>query len=324
MKVLVTDPEGYIGSLLVPSLRRRGHQVVSIGHRDRVISPCSHQQQIGQIAVTDLQGVEAVIHTGEVSTIPSVHPAIACKAHYQDAMNLANLAKTAGVRRFIYLSSCEVYGEGGEEYATEESPVRPLTPCATYKTLVETDLQAIASVEFSPTILRSAIAFGASPRMQFDAVLNNMAGLAWMTNEIKIPGDGHSWCPLVHVLHLCEAIVCVLEAARSLVHQQIFNVGVTAHNYQLIEIAGIVADIFQVERLSFEQKGSSDRGLFVSFDKISQFFPDLRCEWNPQRGAQQLLSFFTLTNLVPSNFLLARSARSQTQNYSISTGVIAS
>lgn len=321
MKVLVTDPEGYIASLLVPSLRRRGHQVVGIGHRDRVISPYLHQQQIGQIAVTDLQDVEAVIHTGEVSAVPSVHPAIACKAHYQDAINLANLAKSAGVRRFIYLSSCEVYGEGEEEYTTEESPVRPLTPYATYKTLVETDLQAIASASFSPTILRQAIAFGASPRMRFDVALNKIAGLAWTTNEIKIPGDGHSWCPLVHVLDLCETIVCVLEAARSLVYQQIFNVGNTAHNYQLIEIAAIVADIFQVERLSFEKKGSSDRGLFVSFNKISQFFPDLRCEWNPQRGAQQLLSFFTLTDLVPSNFLLTRSARSQTQNYSISTNM---
>jgi nucleoside-diphosphate-sugar epimerase len=311
MKILVTDPEGYIGSLLVPSLKQQGHEVVSLTQaNDRAALALS------QLAITDLQDLTAVVHTGEIGGIPALHPKIACHTHYTDTMRLANLAKAAGVRHFIYLSSCEVYGAGEAEYVTEESPVRPQTPFATCKTLVESDLLAIASVGFSPTILRGAIAFGASPRIRFDVILNYMAGLAWMTNEIKIPGNGQSWCPLVHVLDICQAIVCVLKAPRTLVHQQIFNVGDTNHNYQLIEIAATVTQVFQVERFNFGYKGFSDRGLFVTFDKIHQCFPDFKCGWNPHQGAEQLLSFFTLTEPIQSNFLWARSPQHPISNAS--------
>jgi len=318
MKILVTDPEGYIGSLLVSSLKQQGHEVISVSQAiGGATSP------LIQLAVTDLQDLEAVVHTGEICGTPTLQPQIACDAHYRDAMQLANLAKAAGVSRFIYLSSCGVYGAGKEEFVTEESPTRPQTPYATCKTLVETDLLAIASAGFSPTILRPAIAFGASPRIRFDVVFNNMAGLAWTAGEINIPGNGLSWCPLVHVLDICQAIDCILQAPRRLVYKQIFNVGDTNRNYQLIEIADIVAEVFQVERFSFGHPGFSDRGLFVTFDKIERFFPKFKCSWNPQQGAEQLLNFFTLTDSIQSNFVLARSPHRQPENSAIATTSVA-
>jgi nucleoside-diphosphate-sugar epimerase len=309
MKILVTDPEGYIGSLLVPSLKQQGHEVKSI---DRMTDSLNH-------AVTHWQGLEAVIHTTEICSTPDLHPQIACNIHHQNAIHLANLAKAAGVRRFIYLSSCGVYGAD----VTEESAVRPQTPYATCKIAIENDLLAIATPEFSPTILRPAVAFGASPRIRFDVVLNNMAGFAWMNSEIDIPGNGLSWCPLVHVLDICQAINCILPAPPRLVHQQIFNVGDTELNYQLIEIAATVAEVFRVDRFNFGNQGFSDRGLFVTFDKIHQFFPNFRCSWHPRQGAEQLLNFFTLTDSIQSNFGLTRSPHRQLDNLPIYTTSVA-
>ncbi|MGL4617669.1 NAD-dependent epimerase/dehydratase family protein [Chroococcidiopsis sp.] len=318
MKILVTDPEGYVGSLVVACFTQQGHEAISVSQANGGAA-----LSLIELAVTDLQNFDAVIHTGEICGNPALHPQIACNIHYRDAMHLANLAKAAGVSRFIYLSSCSVYGAGEEEYVTEESPVRPQTPSAICKAAIESDLLTIASAEFSPTILRPAIAFGASPRIRFDVVLNNMAGLAWTANKINIPGKGLSWCPVVHVLDICQIINCILQAPRSLVHQQIFNVGDTNHNYQLIEIAAMVAEVFQVENFSFGHNGFGDRGLFMTFDKIHQFFPDFQCGWNPRQGAEQLLNFFTLTDSIQSHFTLARSPHRQPENYPFHTASIA-
>ena len=318
MKILVTDPEGYIGSLVVTCLKQQGHEVIGVSQAIDGVA-----LSLIQLTVRDLQDLDAVVHTGEICGTPALNPQIACNIHYRDAMQLANLAKAAGVSRFIYLSSCSVYGSGEEEYVTEESPVRPQTPYATCKTAIESDLLEIASAGFSPTILRPAIAFGASPRIRFDVVLNNMAGLAWTTNKIDIPGKGLSWCPLVHVLDVYQFVDCILQAPRRLIHRQIFNVGDTEHNYQLIEIAAMVAEVFQVEDFNFGHKGFSNRGLFIAFDKIHQCFPNFRCSWHPRQGAEQLLNFFTLTDAIQSNFMLARSPHRQPDNYSIPTASIA-
>lgn len=318
MKILVTDPEGYIGSLVVACFKQQGHEVISISQ-----ATDSADLSLMQLAITDLRDLDAAIHTGEISSTATLQPQIAYNTHYRDAMQLANIVKAAGVSRFIYLSSCSVYGAGEEEYVTEESPVRPQTPYATCKTAIENDLLAIASAGFSPTILRPAIAFGASPRIRFDVVLNNMAGLAWTANKINIPGKGLSWCPLVHVLDICQIIDLILQAPRRLIHQQIFNVGDTNHNYQLIEIAAMVAEVFQVEDFNFGHQGFSDRGLFVTFDKIQQFFPNFQCSWNPRQGAEQLLNFFSLTDAIPNHFKLMRSPQPQSKNCSLHTTSIA-
>jgi nucleoside-diphosphate-sugar epimerase len=311
MKILVSDTNAYISCLLVSSLRQRGHEVFGIDTRVYIGQDCDrtaptswlHHKQIRHLTADDLIDIEAIVHTDEVFANPSVHATIICNTHYQDAMHLATIARAAGVRRFIYLSDCVVYG-ATDQHVTEESPVSPQTPYATCKALVERELRVIADDSFSPTILRNAIAFGASPRMRFDIVLNNLAGLAWMTKELAIPNYSHFWCPLVHVLDICQAIVCTLEAPYDLIHNQIFNVGNTAHNYQLKEIAAVVAEVFQVSHLSFGKKDANIHNLRVSFDKINQLLPCFRCDWNAQRGVQQLFSFFTLTDMVKSSFLL--------------------
>jgi nucleoside-diphosphate-sugar epimerase len=163
--------------------------------------------------------------------------------------------------------------------------------------MVEQDVKKMADDSFSPTFMRNATAFGASPKMRFDTILNNLAWLAWTTKEIKMMSDGTRWCPLVHVLDICKAIACTLEAPRDIVHNQIFNVGDTAHNYQVKEIAEIVAEVFKGCKLSVEDSGASNRNYRISFEKINQTLPGFKCDWNARRGTQQLFDLFTLINI---------------------------
>lgn len=311
MKILVTGIEGYISSLLVSLLTQRGYKIVELntGFDSPTVSDRSDKpvnilkRDIQSITTQDLLGVDAIIHMPELTngSARKISPHLTCNIHYKDSMYLASVAKTAGVRRFVYLSSCSVYGVATDEFSTEESPVHPQTVYATYRALVEKEIGAIADDSFSPTFLRKPIAYGASPRIRFDVVFNKLAGLAWTTKEIKIPSDSYSWRPLVHVLDICKAILCTLEAPRDLVHNQIFNVGDPAHNYQLTEIAAIVSEVFQVCRVNFEPSDYSYIKHRISFEKINQLLPGFKCDWNPQRGAQQLLSFFTLTDMTKNH-----------------------
>lgn len=314
MKVLVTGTEGYLGSLLPSLLMQRGHEVIGVDtgyykvgwlYHGTEVTALTLNKDIRQITAEDLQGVEAIVHMAELSNDPTgqLSPNITYDINHKGSVRLANLAKAAGIRRFVYMSSCSVYGVATEGDVTEETPVNPQTAYAECKTLVERDLQAMADDSFSPTFLRNATAFGASPRMRFDIVLNNLAGLAWTTKEIKMTSDGTPWRPLVHALDICKAIVCSLEAPRDIVHNQIFNVGDTSNNYQVREIAEIVAEIFKGCQLSFGQNGSDNRSYRVSFDKINKTLPGFKCEWDAVRGAQQLFDLFTQIDMTEETFL---------------------
>ncbi len=314
MKVLVTGTEGYLGSLLPSLLMQRGHEVIGVDtgfykvgwlYHGTEVTALTLNKDIRHITAEDLQGVEAIVHMAELSNDPTgqLSPNITYDINHKGSVRLANLAKAAGIRRFVYMSSCSVYGVATEGDVTEETPVNPQTAYAECKTLVERDLQAMADDSFSPTFLRNATAFGASPRMRFDIVLNNLAGLAWTTKEIKMTSDGTPWRPLVHALDICKAIVCSLEAPRDIVHSQIFNVGDTSNNYQVREIAEIVAQIFTGCQLSFGQNGSDNRSYRVSFDKINKTLPGFKCEWDAVRGAQQLFDLFTQIDMTEETFL---------------------
>ena len=215
---------------------------------------------------------------------------------------LAELAKAAGVTRFVYMSSCSVYGVADADFVTEQSSVNPQTAYAICKTLVERDLKPMADDNFSPTFLRNATAYGASPRMRFDIVLNNLAGLAWTTREIKMISDGTPWRPLVHGLDIAKAILCTLAAPREAVHNETFNVGDTTHNYTVREIAEIVGQVFPGCQVSFGQQGADNRSYRVSFDKIKGILPGFSCDWNAQRGAEQLRAVFTQIAMTPETF----------------------
>jgi nucleoside-diphosphate-sugar epimerase len=234
------------------------------------------------------------VHMAELSNDPlgQLAPDITYDINHVGSIRLAEEAHRAGVKRFVYMSSCSVYGVAEGDYVDEESPVNPQTAYAVCKTLVERDVQKLAGDNFSPTFLRNATAYGASPHMRFDIVLNNLAGLAWTTKKIAMTSDGTPWRPLVHGLDIVRAIRAVLEAPREAVHNQIFNVGDTSHNYRVREIAEIVAETFPGCTVSFGASGEDNRSYRVSFDKIRRHLPDFHCAWDARRGARQLYSLF--------------------------------
>ncbi|MDJ0797069.1 MAG: SDR family oxidoreductase [Calothrix sp. MO_167.B12] len=330
MKVLVTGTEGYLGCLLPPLLVERGHEVIGIDtgfykvgwlYNGTAVTAKTLNKDIRHINPEDLQGVEAIVHMAELSNDPTgqLAPQITYEINHQGSVRLAQLAKQMGVRRFIYMSSCSVYGVATEGDVTETSPINPQTAYAECKTLVERDVQPLADDDFSPTFMRNATAFGASPRMRFDIVLNNLAGLAWTTKQIKMTSDGTPWRPLVHGLDICKAIACALEAPRDIIHNQIFNVGDTANNYRVKEIAEIIADIFPDCQLSFGDNGADNRSYRVSFEKINTILPGFKCDWNAQRGAQQLFDVFSHIDMSADTFMFRGFTRLKQLEYLIRT-----
>ncbi|MBW4475336.1 MAG: SDR family oxidoreductase [Tolypothrix brevis GSE-NOS-MK-07-07A] len=330
MKILVTGTEGYLGSLLPPLLIERGHEVIGVDtgyykvgwlYNGTEVTAKTLNKDIRNITAEDLQGVEAIVHMAELSNDPTgqLSPTITYDINHKGSVRLAKLAKEAGVRRFVYMSSCSVYGVATEGDVTEESSVNPQTAYAECKTLVERDVSPLADDDFSPTFMRNATAFGASPRMRFDIVLNNLSGLAWTTKEIKMTSDGTPWRPLAHALDICKAIVCAIEAPRDIVHNQIFNVGDTTNNYRVKEIAEIIADIFVGCKLSFGDSGADNRSYRVSFEKINTILPGFKCDWNAQRGAQQLFNLFSQIDMTEETFLSRGFTRLKQLEYLIRT-----
>jgi nucleoside-diphosphate-sugar epimerase len=314
MRVLVTGTEGYLGCLLVPVLTDAGFDVTGVDtgyYRSGLLyhaggnQPRTLAKDIRNLTVDDLDGHDAVVHMAELSNDPTgeLMPDITYDINHRGTLHLAGLAREAGIERFVYTSSCSVYGvAGGDTPITEADPVNPQTSYALCKTLCERDLGAMAGDGFSPVFLRNATAFGASPRQRFDLVLNNLAGWAYTTGEIKMISDGTPWRPLVHALDIAKAIRCALEAPREAVHGEIFNVGSSEQNYRIREVAEIVGSVFPDCRISFGQQGSDNRSYRVSFDKIHRQLPDFRCDWDAEKGARQLYEVFRRIELRTEDF----------------------
>jgi nucleoside-diphosphate-sugar epimerase len=222
--------------------------------------------------------------------------------NHHGSVALAETCKRMGIERFVYSSSCSVYGAGSDDYRVEESATDPQTAYAHCKVLVERDVSRLADDDFSPTFLRNATAYGPSPRMRFDLVLNNLAALAWTTREIRMTSDGTPWRPLVHLLDICEAVACCLEAPRDVVHNQIFNVGENQANYQIRQIAQIVADVFPDCELTFGSNNGDNRSYRVSFDKIHTKLPGFRCRRDALIGATQLREVFERIGITRERF----------------------
>jgi len=287
--------------------------------------PRTINRDIREIEPGDLREMDAVVHMAELSNDPlgENDPELTYLINHRASVRLAELAREAGVKRFVYTSSCSVYGfSDGREAMTEISPVNPQTAYAKCKTLVEQDVMAMASADFSPTFLRNATAYGASPRMRFDIVLNNLCGVAATTGKIVMTSDGTPWRPLVHLLDICEAIACALEAPRDAIHAEIFNVGHDADNYQVREIAQIVAQAYPGCELSFGPPGGDNRSYRVSFDKIRQHLPGFQCGWDARKGARQLHDVFERIGLDGPAFNARPFTRLKQIKYLLASGQI--
>jgi len=312
-RILVTGTEGYLGSLLAPELIRQGYEVIGLDtgfykersfYRDGGTTPLTLTKDLRRVRIEDLKGVDAVVHMAELSNDPAgqLAPTVTYEINHKGSVHLAELARKAGVKRFVYMSSCSVYGVSEGDDVTEDSCVDPQTAYATCKTLVERDVKRLASKGFSPIVMRNATAYGASPRMRFDIVLNNLAGLAWTTKEIKMTSDGTPWRPLVHGLDIARAIIAVLQAPTEAIHNEVFNVGDTSHNYRVRKIADVVGEVFPDCSVSFGAPGQDNRSYRVSFEKIRKHLPGFRCAWDARRGAKQLSDLFKRIDMTKEVF----------------------
>ncbi len=330
MRVCVTGSNGYLGSMLVPELMRLGFEVVGLDtgfYTDRALyhagtnAPKTVVNDLRLVDSDDLQGFDALVHMAELSNDPvgQLAPNITYEINHQGSVRLAELSKQAGLKRFVYMSSCSVYGVADGDYVDEESPTNPQTAYAECKTLVERDLRAMADASFAPTFMRNATAYGASPSMRFDIVLNNLAGLAWTTQKIAMTSDGTPWRPLVHGLDICQAIIRVLEAPIEVVANQVFNVGDTDHNYRVREVAEIVGEVFPGCEVTFGPPSPDNRSYRVSFEKIRKHLPGFKCRWDARRGAQQLLDLFRRVDMTEEVFQYRTFTRLKQLEYLIRT-----
>jgi nucleoside-diphosphate-sugar epimerase len=306
MKILVTGTEGYIGARLAPWLVAAGHDVTGLDtgfYRDGCLyldptavpyAPATYFKDLRTVEPGDFEGFDAVIHLAELSNDPlgQNRPEITFKINHEGSVRIAKAAQTAGVRRFVYASSCSVYGVGTGDFLHESSPINPQTAYAQCKSLVERDLKPMASDRFSVVFLRNATAYGPSPRMRFDIVLNDLCALAWTNKKIAMTSDGSPWRPIVHIEDICEAMRCAAEAPADAINGEIFNVGATSENYRIREIAQIVAQAFPGCEVSAGPPSQDNRSYRVSFDKIAAKLPGFKARWTAQKGAEELQRLF--------------------------------
>ena len=307
MKILITGSEGYIGSRMAPILAARGHEVCGLDtgfYRDGClyldplgmpVAPRTIHKDLRTVGPRDFEGFDAVVHLAELSNDPlgENRREITFVINHQGSVGIAKAAQQAGVRRLVYASSCSVYGfAAGGEYVDESSPTNPQTAYAQCKVNVERDLKPMADGDFCVTFLRNATAYGPSPRMRFDIVLNDLCALAWTKRKIVMVSDGSPWRPIVHIEDIIGAVACTLEARADAVNGETFNVGATAENYRIREIAALVAQAFPGCEVSAGRPSGDTRSYRVSFDKIRTKLPGFACRWTAPDGARELRRLF--------------------------------
>jgi nucleoside-diphosphate-sugar epimerase len=315
MKVLVTGTDGYIGAILGPYLMQRGHEVTGLDtgfYRQGWLYPLAGPRpetitkDLREVTPSDFEGFDAVCHLAELSNDPigQQDPGLTHEINHGGSVRIAEAAKKAGVRRFVYTSSCSVYGQmpPNADYVDETTPPHPLTAYAECKAKVERDVAPMADKSFAPCFLRNATAYGASPRQRFDIVLNDLCGLAWTTKKIKLNSDGSAWRPLVHVLDICQAVDLSLKAPHEVIAGQIFNVGSSDQNYRVIEIAEAIKRVFTDCQVEIGAASADNRSYRVNFDKIQKLLPDYKCQWTAEKGARQMYEMFSRIGLTEEIF----------------------
>jgi len=317
MRVLFTGADGYIGALLGPYLMKHGIDAVGLDtgfYRGGWLypmpgpSPMVITKDIRDITEEDLQGFDAIAHLAELSNDPlgQQNPELTFQINHEGSVRLANLARKAGIKRFVYMSSCSVYGVAeGDAVLDETSSVNPQTAYAECKVKVENDLRQMNDADFTTCFMRNATAYGASPRQRFDIVLNDLCGLAWTTKQIKLLSDGTPWRPLVHALDMCQAVHQALLADPEKVGGEAMNVGSSEQNYRVIDIAKIVSERFPDCELIVGEPSADNRSYRVNFDKIQRLLPNFECQWTAEKGADQMLRLFQAIDMTPEVFTAA-------------------
>ncbi|MEM9093246.1 MAG: SDR family oxidoreductase, partial [Cyanobacteria bacterium P01_F01_bin.53] len=299
MRVLVTGHQGYIGTVLVPMLLAAGHEVSGMDSDlyeactfgDDIPSIPEVRKDVREATVEDFEGFEAVLHLAGLSNDPlgNLNPDLTHNINYKATVRIAELAKQAGVSRYVFSSSCSNYGAGGEDWLNEESAFNPVTPYGVSKVRSEQDLAKLADDNFSPTYLRNATAFGVSPRLRFDLVLNNLTAWAFTTGRVFIKSDGTPWRPIVHIEDISRAFLAVLHAPKEKIHNEAFNVGRNEDNYQIRELADMVQEIVPNCVVEYAKDAGPDKRCYrVDCSKILRVLPEFQPQWSARKGVEEL------------------------------------
>ena len=315
MRVLVTGHNGYVGTVLVPMLLKAGHDVVGLdtnlyqaatfGEDDPANVIPEINKDVRDVTQADIDGFDAILHLAGLSNDPlgDLNPELTYEINHRASVRLAEIAKELGVERYIFSSSCSNYGAGVDDWLNEESAFNPVTPYGRSKVMVEQDVAKLADDNFSPTFLRSSTAYGVSPRLRFDLVINNLTAWAFTTGLVYLKSDGTPWRPVVHIEDMALAFVAALHAPRELIHNEAFNVGRPEENYRIRELAEIVAEVVPGSRVEFAEGASPDkRNYRVDSSKIARTLPEFKPKWTARKGAQELYEAYQRVGLQLEEF----------------------